>query len=127
MKTPTVRSAFPRVLLIAVVASLAACEDSRIRALDEGIPRDSALALLGATPPENDPEIKVYRHNEYYIDNKLYEVWYFDPEGRRELDEIVPENKLTPVVIVDGKVAGWGRSYLRKLADEKKIPVPASR
>jgi hypothetical protein len=127
MTTPTARSAITRALLIAFAVSLAACEDSRIRALDEGMPRDSALRVLGATPPPNDPVIKVYRHNEYYIDNQLYEVWYFDPEGRREIDEIVPENKLTPVVIVEGKVAGWGRSYLRKLADEKKIPVPASR
>jgi hypothetical protein len=127
MRTPTIRSIVARTVLIAVMASLAACEDSRIRALDEGIPRDSALKILGAVPPPNDPEIKVYRHNEYYIDNQLYEVWYFDPEGRREVDEIVPENKLTPIVIVEGKVAGWGRNYLRKLADEKKIPVPATR
>jgi hypothetical protein len=127
MRTPTIRSVLARALLIAVIASLAACEDSRIRALDEGIPRDSALKILDAVPPPNDPEIKVYRHNEYYIDNRLYEVWYFDPEGRREVDEIVPESKLTPIVIVEGKVAGWGRNFLRKLADEKKIPVPASR
>jgi hypothetical protein len=143
MNTYSVRR---RALLATGLASavlVAACEDKRVKALDTGISRDSALNVIkqdakpapaaptasGATP---DSFPNVYWRERFLVAGKNYEVLYFTPEnskmpiphngGLMPADSI-PYGKLTPIVFVDNKLIGRGWSYWDSVSTALKIPL----
>jgi hypothetical protein len=119
----------------------AACEDKRVKALDTGISRDSAVAVLkqdakpappapsGATP---DSFPNVYWRDRYLVAGKNYEVLYFTPDntklplprnGGMPSADSIPYAKLTPIVFVDNKLVGRGWAFWDSVSTAIKVPL----
>ena len=119
----------------------AACEDKRVKALDSGISRDSAMSVIkqdakpaatapaGATP---DSFPNVYWRERYLVAGKNYEVLYFTPDntkmpmphngGLLPADSI-PYKKLTPIVFVDNRLIGRGWPFWDSVSTVLKVPL----
>jgi hypothetical protein len=104
-----------RMLTLAALTSavaLAACgEDKRIKQLNLGITRDSAVSILSHDLKGNEPDSfpNVYARDRYLIEGKSYEVLYFTPNNEKEGRDSVPAYKLTPLLFVNNMLAakGW--------------------
>ena len=108
---------------IATLAS-AACGDARLDKLSAGIARDSALKVIneGAS---SDSMARVYKQETYLLNGKMTNVLFYNSDGIRQAnDSTLSAEKQTPIVIVDGKVAGWGWTYYDSVAKANNIPVP---
>jgi hypothetical protein len=111
-------------LALAFAVALSSCADKRIRDLDVGISKDSMLKVVGRGAPEGDSLPNIYRHNAYLVQGKMFEVYFFDPENRKLADSVAVHSKeLTPIVLLDGRVEGWGWRYASKLSRDYGIPV----
>lgn len=91
---------------------LAACGDSRLRKLSVGISKDSALQIMGGKPD---------RAEAYLTNGQMIEALFYGAAGADS--GATPEEKLTPVVIVNGQLQGWGKEDWEKVAAEHKIQV----
>lgn len=122
---------FPRVLAsLAAVVAFAACgeKDARTEQIQPGIDRDSALAILGSgtsgsTAAPEDSLKNVWRRTQYLVDGKSLEVIWYSPSGEKwTATDTVPEERVIPVVMVDGKVSGVGRVAYETLAAQYRLP-----
>jgi hypothetical protein len=104
------------------VAALAACGDARVRDLKLGMNRDSVMATLGSAPPDTDAYI--FDRGQYIIDGKQIEVFYYDPKSRMAYVDSVNAEELTPVVLLAGKVTGWGWEHWDSVAASVNIKQP---
>jgi hypothetical protein len=118
-----------RNLCAAALAALAltACQDKRIRELDVGITRDSAIKIIAdGMQPKLDTIQNVYRHNRYFVQGREFDIYLFDPENRKFWeDPEVLDKELTPVVVVDGKVDGWGWGHMDDVTSKYGIRLRA--
>ncbi len=106
------------------IVALSACGDSRIENLSPGISRDSALAILSEGVAGGDSLANVYKQETYLLDGRTTNVLFYNRRGiKQEADSSVAPSALTPVVISDGKVTGWGWTYYDSLAKANNIPV----
>ena len=119
------------VLAGAVLVATAACGDSRLEKLSSGIGRDSALAIINEGT-SGDSLARVYRQDSYLLENKtgnahVANVLYYSRGGAKPEagDSTLSRNATTPIVILDGKVVGWGWTYYDSLAKANNIPVTA--
>ena len=112
------------VLFAATIAgTLSACGDTRVTRLSTGIGRDSALKIL-AGGPSSDSLANVYKQEAYINNGQFINVLVYNKDGVKEAaDPSVPDSELTPVVVVDGKVSGWGWAYYDSVAKANNIPV----
>lgn len=111
---------------------LVACEDKRVRQLDTGITRDSALSVIShdikpgtSTGPDSFPN--VYMRDRYLISGKNYEVLYFTPNNEKiekAGKDTIPKRKLSPIVFVNNRLVGRGWPFWDSLAATLKIPLP---
>jgi hypothetical protein len=105
-----VRLAVPLSLLAVVTGCSSG--DARSKALAAGIPKDSVVTLMGVEKPQRvDP----YLTNGHYI-----EAMYYRKPGQ---SDSVPDRQLLPVVVIDGKLVGWGWKAWDSIAAANKIPV----
>lgn len=120
---------------------IAACEDKRVKELNSGISRDSAVKVIAqdakpaqATGTPTDSFPNVYTREQYLLGGKSYDVLYFTPENDkakklpygqkpRTKADSVPYNRLTPIVFIDNKLAGRGWGYWDSLSTALKIPL----
>lgn len=102
--------------------SLSGCGDKRIDNLSRGIPRDSALKVL-AGGPTGDSLANVYKQETYLYNSHLINVLLYNKEGLTEKAASVPDKELTPVVLIDNKVSGWGWQHYDSVAKANNIPV----
>jgi hypothetical protein len=94
-------------------AALAACSsDSRLKKLTVGIPKDSALAVMGGEPA---------RASRYLADGHILEALYFNKPGAGP--DSVPDRKRSPVILVDGVLIAWGWKQWDSIAVANKIVV----
>jgi hypothetical protein len=105
-----------RTALVALLL-LAACGDGRLKNLAVGIDRDSVAVVMETAAP--------YRSDSYLIDGKFWEVMLYTPPGEESSTDSIPPRDLSPVILADGAVAGWGWDYWEKQATALNIPVPA--
>ena len=104
-----IRLAAP-LFLVAIVAGCSG--DARFKTLEAGIPKDSVVKLMGADSPQR---IDPYLTGGHYI-----EAMYYRKPGQTDS---VADRKLSPVVVVDGKLAGWGWKTWDSIAVANKIAV----
>jgi len=88
--------------------------DPRFKQLTVGISRDSALKVIGVEKPS--------RADPFLVNGHYIEVLYYTRTGAQEP---VPDRKMSPVVVVDGKLVGWGWRSLDSVAGANKLPVAA--
>jgi hypothetical protein len=105
---------------------LVACEDKRVKQLDTGITRDSALSILSqdlkpGSGPDSFPN--VYRRARYLIKGKNYEVLFFTPNNEKAGKDSVETKKLTPLLFVDNKMIGRGWNVLDSVSKADKIDL----
>ena len=100
---------------LAAIVSVAACGDTRLKKLTTGIDKDSVAVVMSSDAP--------YRAQDFLTDGKHWEVLLYARGDSAEADTIV-WRKLSPVVMTDGKVVGWGWGYWEEQASMLKIPVP---
>ncbi len=101
--------------LVSLLA-LSACEraDPRLERLAVGIGKDSVTAVMeGEQPKRVDP----YLNNGQYIEAMLY------PRKGKTDSASFPDRKMTPVVVINGKLAGWGWTYWDSAAAANHISV----
>ncbi|NUQ11070.1 MAG: hypothetical protein HUU26_01915 [Gemmatimonadaceae bacterium] len=117
----------------ALVLGAAACAggDERTEQVLPGMSRDSVLATLGSSVPGATAESamgadslrNVWRRTQYLVDGVNIEVIWYSPSGeKRTAADTVPEERVIPVVLLDGKVAGVGRSAYDRVAETYRLP-----
>jgi hypothetical protein len=108
--------------------ALAACGDAKLERLSEGMSRDSVLAIIN-DGADGDSLARVYRQESYLLPNKKGNVFntnilFYDSRGRKEAENPdVSTESMTPIVVQDGKVIGWGWTYYDSLAKANNIPL----
>jgi hypothetical protein len=116
-----------RACVVAVFGAilLAGCTDKRVKEVDTGIARDSALSLLGKGAPGVDSLPNVYSRERYLINGKNYEVFFFSGSGKHAYTskDTMPYSELTPIALIDNRVVGKGWDYLDSLYTANKIPL----
>jgi hypothetical protein len=116
-----------------VLALSAACGvgDSRVQEVEPGITRDSAIALLtqsggaGAvtSEPGTDSLRNIWRKTMFLRDGKNIEIIYYSPTGEQwAANDTVPQDRVIPVVLIDGKVFGVGRPALDRVNNQYGLP-----
>lgn len=105
-------------LCAAALLITAACSssDPRTEALTVGITKDSARNVMGVSQPHELP----YLVNGHYIEALLYAR---EGQSAQDLVESAPRS-LTPLVLVDGQLTGWGWSVWDSVASANGIEVP---
>ncbi len=115
------------VLSIFATAVLSAgCEDKRVRQLDTGITRDSAVSVMShdlkpGSPSDSFPN--VYKRDLYLMGGKHYEVMFFTPNNEKQGKDSVQLKNLTPVVFVENRLIGRGWPFWDSVAKANKIPI----
>ena len=117
-----------RVIAVAsftAVLGLAACEDKRVKELNAGITRDSAVTVLAQQIKGggSDAFPNVYKRAHYLINGKQYEVLYFSPNNEKEGKDSVRAKKLTPLVFVDNQLIAKGWSAWDSISKANNIPL----
>jgi len=118
------------VLTGAIAIATSACSDSRLEKLSTGIGRDSALAIINEGT-SGDSLARVFKQDSYWLQNKkgnahVANILYYSRKGAKAAaDSTVIRGATTPIVIVDGKVLGWGWTYYDSLAVANNIPLAA--
>ncbi|HKP28548.1 MAG TPA: hypothetical protein VJU15_04065 [Gemmatimonadales bacterium] len=113
-----------RTLLAVAIGSLAimGCtrDDPRLKNLTAGISKDSALAALDVRNAE--------RPSTYLIKGKLIETMMVRREGVEGPLDSLPRTDYNPVVMIDGKLAGWGWKFWDSVSQDlgvvEKHPKP---
>jgi len=111
---------------------LVAWVDKRVRQLDTGITRDSALSVIShdikpgtSTGPDSFPN--VYTRGRYLVNGKNLEVLYFTANNEKiekAGKDTIPLRKLSPIVFVDNRLVGRGWDFWDSVAVANKILVP---
>ena len=111
------------VVIAATVAALTGCEDKNIRQLTVGIPRDSVLKILGQGSAAGDSTPNVYREERYLNDGHFITMLMYSKTGKKEGADTIPDLELTPVVLVDDTLTGWGWEHYDSVANVNRIPI----
>jgi len=110
-----------RTLLAAALGSLAilGCskDDPRLKNLSAGITKDSALAVLGGGTGE--------RQESYLVKGQLFEAMMVRREGVDGPLDSLPRTDYNPVVMINGKLAGWGWKYWDSVSHELGVTPKA--
>ena len=129
----------PRVLRYAACAAftiLVACSgsDSRTEQIQPGLSRDSALAILaepmgkGSAPASDsvsttDSLKNVWRKTQYLVNGKNIEILWYSPGNERwRATDTIPAGRVIPVVLIDGKVVGVGRTTYEQMVTQYGLP-----
>jgi len=102
-------------MCVALSAVLLACggSDTRFQKLTVGISRDSALKLIGVEKPA--------RVDPFLVSGHYIEAMYYAKPGADTVG--LADRKMSPVVLVDGKLVGWGWKAWDSVAGANKIAV----
>jgi hypothetical protein len=124
-------SSFTAALLL---AAFVACEgDARTESLHAGMDRDSVLTVL-RSPASSEKRIDtagttpdslkyVWRKTQYFVNGHLIEILWYSAGGEKpSARDTVPKGKVTPVVLVDTKLLGVGRSAYERVVSQFGLP-----
>lgn len=109
----TKRTAALLVLLAGLALTGCRREDPRLKNLEVGIPKDSALAVLGVRAGE--------RPASYLINGQFIEAMMIRREGVEGPLDSLSRKEYTPIVTLNGNLSGWGWKYWDSLASANKI------
>lgn len=120
-------------LFTAAAVILVACNNdlgaAKLKKIKENAPRDEVLTGMGqgamkAEGPDTIRLVRGFRRQLFTSNGKQHEViWYREEPGGLSGD--IAKTTETPVVVADGKLAGWGWRFYTKYAAENKLPNPA--
>ena len=122
MITP-IRAAGRAVVLALSVSSLAGCGDANIKKLSVGITRDSVLKILAQGATSTDSTANVYREERYLNAGQMITMLLYTTTGKEEGVDSIPERELTPVVLRNDTLTGWGWAYHDSVAKANNIVI----
>ena len=101
--------------MLAGIVVLSGCEraDPRLEHLTVGMGKDSALAVMQWQPTKLEP---------YLVAGQYIEGMFYARPGTTDSASRQPR-KMTPVVLVNGKLIGWGWEVWDSMAVKYNIPV----
>jgi hypothetical protein len=126
MHTLFVRRRMLALAALGTVTTLAACgEDKRVKELNVGITRDSAVGVLAQEIKGGgrDSFPNVYTREHFLIAGKNVEVLYFTPNNEKAAKDTVPMKRLTPLVFINNQLAGKGWTFWDSVSTANKIPL----
>jgi len=94
-----------------------------LQKLSTGMRKDVAMEMMGTEPAKGLFQWVYNPHRTETVtgkDGKVYEVLYYYTDLKQRDDKIT-DDELTPLVFEDGKLIGWGYSFL----DQRVPPDPA--
>ena len=112
--------------VFAAAVLVTACEDKRVKELDTGITRDSAMSVISHDLPAGAPSDSfpnVYKRDLYLMGGKHYEVMFFTPHNEKQGKDSVQLKNLTPIVFVENRLIGRGWPFWDSVAKANKIPI----
>ena len=122
MTTPFRRAG--HVVVLAFSAStLAACGDANLRKLSVGMARDSVIRVLGQGSVSSDSTPNVYREERYLYGGQMITMLLYTNTGKEEGVDTLPESELTPVVLRNDTLTGWGWTYHDSVARAINIVI----
>lgn len=94
----------------------------RLMNLSPGMTKNQVLSIMGvnnvwATKINNPYRTEFYRKNGHTFEVLLY---YTD---LKSLDGAITDDELTPIIILDGKLDGWGWTYWESLIQKYEIRI----
>lgn len=98
-----------------LLVSACAKDDPRESSLGVGISKDSAFAVMGLPATE--------RGEAYLMGGHVIEAFVVRKPGVEGPRDSLSRKQMTPVVVVDGKVSGWGWKHWDSVAGANKIEV----
>lgn len=106
----------PALALFTAVAACAPKEDPRLKDLTVGISKDSAIAIMGGERPS--------RVDPYLVGGQYIESMLFIQPGTQPVGvDTLPDRKRSPVVMINGNVAGWGWGFWDSVSTANGIPL----
>ena len=115
MASPTRSTLLVAPLVGLMLLSACSRKDARLEKITAGISKDSVLTIM-----EVD---KAQRVDPFLVNGQFVETMYFTMPGATDSASIT-DRKMSPVILVDGKVVGWGWKQWDSVAADKKIVVP---
>jgi hypothetical protein len=123
-------------LLIAMATSTTACatlrnvaeqNTVRLQQLQPGMSKEDVQRIMGTTTHRSGRYSipAPYRSEMYPANGKRVEVLYYYTSVNYEVERIA-DDELTPIVLIDGQVDGWGWSYWENTADRLNIRIRRS-
>lgn len=118
-------------LFVLLGAGLSACAvgDARTQQVLPGMTRDEVVAILRAPLPgrvdttAGDSSANIWRSAQYFVSGQMVEVlWYSPYNERRIASDTVPDRKVIPITLVDGKVVGVGIAARDSVSGVLTIP-----
>ena len=106
------------------LATLAGCGDANIKQLTPGIARDSVLKILAlGSTATGDSTANIYREERYLSSGQMITVLLYTNTGLKEGTDTIPEAELTPVVLRNDTLTGWGWQHHDSVANANKIVI----
>lgn len=104
-----------------------AANRSKLLSLTVGMDRATVLKTMGTTPyyardlrsivaTINNP----YRTEMYQSSGHYFEVLYYYTD-RKSADDAITDDELTPLVMKDGSLDGWGWAYVKDVSAKYEI------
>lgn len=118
-------------ITILAASTVAACQrtDPRVEKLATGITRDSALVILNdGTAPANGVLPHVVSSGDMLVNSASYTVLYYSDklgEGMTAAD--VKQRDVTPLIIQNGVLVGWGWEFFNNMATQTHFATPEFR
>lgn len=115
---------------LAAAVAVAACQrtDPRIEKLTRGISQDSALTILNDGKPATGVLPHAFTTGEMLVNGANYTVLYYSDkldEGETAAD--VTQREVTPLVIQNGVLVGWGWEFFNNMSSQTHFAVPEFR
>ena len=90
-------------------------EDPRLKNLTVGISKDSASTALGVRTTEG--------REGYIVKGKMFEIMMLRREGAEGPFDSLSRKQYSPVVLIDGQLAGWGWKYWDSVSQDLGVPL----
>jgi len=94
----------------------------RLNGLAAGMSKQEVLDTMGTetTRAQNSVITNPYRSEMHHGDGHVFEVLFYYTDIQKQ-DGAITDNELTPLVIVDGKLDGWGWSHWDSVRNQHGI------
>lgn len=113
---------------------IAACQsdlgEARLKSIPKDATQEQVMAVLGSgtlvalSASDSLRLVDGFLRHSYMVNGKRFEfIWYREHPG--SLNDKISREEETPVVLIDGKFAGYGWSYFEKLTKSEGLPNPS--
>lgn len=108
----------------ATLSGVRAGNRSRLNSLSLGMDKVEVLDVMGTGTKyaQGDRITNPYRTEAYQAGGSTWEVLLYYTDIKRE-DGAITDDELTPIVLKDGKVDGWGWMYWQGIVQKYEIRV----